>query len=84
MRAVTKHRLRHMGKFFALFSFMLFTVFYCGVVLLQTAPTQSYLAGGVLRTSTRPTLNLLLLLLLLRLLLLLLLLLLLRGVENKH
>jgi hypothetical protein len=46
IRAMTKHRLRHMGKFFALFSFILFAIFYCGVVLLQTAPTLSHLAGG--------------------------------------
>jgi uncharacterized membrane protein len=50
---MTKHRLRHMGKFFALASFLLFTFLYCGVVLLQTAPSLSYLAGR--RVTRYPT-----------------------------
>lgn len=46
IKAITKHRLHHMGKFIALFVFTLFVFFYCTVVYLQTSPSLSYLVGS--------------------------------------
>ena len=46
IKAMTKHRLHHMGKFIALFTFALFVAFYCVVVYLQISPPLSYLVGS--------------------------------------
>jgi len=55
IKALTKQRLRHMGKFFTLFVFVIFVVFYCTVVFLQTSPTLSYLVGSTVDGLLKPS-----------------------------